>query len=194
MRNLFGILGLVALFIVMAVGGYGAFVNKQPAGYGTVAGLEAASEATDPQAGQDEQVVGIGETVTAGDVSWTVTDTGRENELHTYTFPPMSVPGSYVSVDFTAENVSDRPVTLTGDTISLFDAEGNEFRPQPDRNSTFIEPELNILFNEHSLIQPGESKKGRVNFEVLPSSSGFRALLGDTDPSVSGGRYVDLGF
>ncbi len=194
MRNVFGILGLVALFFVMAVGGYGAFINKQPAGYGTVAGLEVTGEATGPQAGQDEQVVGIGETVTAGDVSWTVTDTSRENELHTYTFPPMSVPGSYVSVDFTVENVSDRPVTLTGDTISLFDAEGNEFRPEPDRNSTFIEPELNILFNEHSLIQPGESKEGSVNFEVLPNSSGFRALLGDTDPSVSEGRYVDLGF
>lgn len=191
MRNVFGMLGLVTLLIVMAVGGYGAFVNKQPAGYGTVAGLEATGETTDQQIGQ---TAGIGETVTAGDVSWTVTDASRENELHTYTFPPMSVPGSYVSIDFTVENVSDRPVTLTGDTISLFDAEGNEFRPEPDRNSTFVTPELNILFNEHSLIQPGQSKEGRANFGVLPNSSGFRALLGDTDPSMSEGRYVGLGF
>ena len=147
--------------------------------------------ATDQEAGQ---TAGIGETVIARDVSWTVTDTSREDELHTYTFPPMSVPGSYVSIDFTVENVSDRPVTLTGDTISLFDAEGNEFRPEPDRNSTFVRPELNILFNEHSLVQPGESKEGRANFGVLPNSSGFRALLGDTDQRVSEGRYVDLGF
>ncbi len=194
MRNIFGMLGLVALFIVIAIGGYGAFVNKLPAGYGTAAGLEAAGEATSQQAGQDEQAAGIGETVNAGDVSWSVTDASRETELHTYTFPPKSVPGSYVSIDFTVENVSDRSVTLTGDTISLFDAEGNEFRPEPDRNSTFVKPELNILFNEHSLLQPGESKEGRVNFGVLPRSSGFRALLGDTDPSVSEGRYVDLGF
>lgn len=193
-RNVFGMLGLVTLFAAMAVGGYGAFVSTPPPEYGSVAGLEATGEATNPQAGQNEQASGIGETVTAGDVSWIVTDASRETELRTYTFPPKSVSGSYVSIDFTVENVSDRPVTLTGDTISLFDAEGNEFRPEPDRNSTFVRPELNILFNEHSLIQPGESKKGRVNFGVLPNSSGFRALLGDTDPSVSEGRYVDLRF
>src|SRR5215217_6865589 len=150
MRNVFGMLGLVTLFIVMAVGGYGAFVNKQPAGYGTVAGQEATGEATNQQAGQNQQAASIGETVTAGDVSWAVTNASRENELRTYTFPPKSVPGSYVSLDF-----SDEPVTLTGDTIALFDAEGNEFRPEPDRNSTFIEPDLNILFNEKSLIEPG---------------------------------------
>jgi hypothetical protein len=194
MRNVFGMLGLVTLFIVMAVGGYGAFVNKQPAGYGTVAGLEATGEATNQQAGQNQQAASIGETVISGDVSWAVTNVSRENELRTYTFPPKSVPGSYVSLDFTVENVSDEPVTLTGDTIALFDAEGNEFRPEPDRNSTFIEPELNILFNEKSLIEPGATKEGRVNFGVLPSSSGFRALLGDTDPNASEGRYVDLGF
>ncbi len=194
MKSIFGMIGLVALFIVIAVGGYGAFVNKPPAGYGTAAGVEATGEATSRQAGQNEQAAGIGETVTAGDVSWTVTDASRETELHTYTFPPKSVPGSYVSVDFTVENVSDRPVTLTGDTISLFDAEGNEFRPEPDRNSTFVKPELNILFNEHSLIQPGESKEGRVNFEVLPNAAGFVALLGDTDPTVNEEEYVDLEF
>jgi hypothetical protein len=194
MRNVFGMLGLVTLFIVMAVGGYGAFVNKQPAGYGTVADQVATEEATNQQAGQNQQAASIGETVTAGDVSWAVTNVSRENELRTYTFPPKSVPGSYVSLDFTVENVSDEPVTLTGDTIALFDAEGNEFRPEPDRNSTFIEPELNILFNEKSLIEPGATKEGRVNFGVLPSSSGFRALLGDTDPNASEGRYVDLGF
>jgi Domain of unknown function (DUF4352) len=190
-RNVFGMLGLVTLFVVIAVGMYGAFVSTPPPEYGSVVGLEATGETKNPQAGQ---TAGTGETVTAGDVSWVVSDASRETELRTYTFPPKSVPGSYVSVDFTVENVSDRPVTLTGDTISLFDAEGNEFRPEPDRNSTFVRPELNILFNEHSLIQPGESKEGRVNFGVLSNSSGFRALLGDTDPSVSEGRYVDLRF
>jgi hypothetical protein len=194
MRNVFGMLGLVTLFIVMAVGGYGAFVNKQPAGYGTVADQVATEEATNQQAGQNQQAASIGETVTAGDVSWAVTNVSRENELRTYTFPPKSVPGSYVSIDFTVENVSDEPVTLTGDTIALFDAEGNEFRPEPDRNSTFIEPDLNILFNEKSLIAPGATKEGRANFGVLPNSSGFRALLGDTDPNASEARYVDLGF
>lgn len=191
MRSVFGALGLVALFVAIVVGTYGAFVIKPPAGPDIAAGLEATSEATNPQAGQ---AAAIGEAVTAEDISWTVTDARQETELHTYTFPPKSAPGSYVSMDFTVENVSEGPATLTGETITLVDASGIEYQPEPDRNTTFIRPELNILFSEYSLIEPGASKEGKVNFEVLPNSSGFRVLLGGTDPTVSEGRYVDLGF
>ena len=193
MRTVASGLGLVALGVAIVIGmlaSFGAFGSKAEQESAAV-GLEATVETTNPQA---ESAAALGQTVIAGDVSWTVTDATEEPELRTYTFPPKSVPGSYVSIDFTVENVSDEPVTLTGDTIALFDAEGNEFRPEPDRNSTFIEPDLNILFNEKSLIEPGTTKEGRANFGVLPSSSGFRALLGDTDPSASEGRYVDLGF
>lgn len=191
MRTVFGALGIVALFLALIVGGYGAFISKPSPGYGVAVGLEATSETTNQQSGQ---AATIGQTVSAGDLSWTVTDATRETELHSYTFPPNTVPGSFVSMEFTVENVSDRPVTLTGETITLFDAEGNEFQPEPDRNSTFIEPELNILFNEKSLLEPGTAREGRVNFGVLHNSSGFRASLGDSDPTASEGRYVDLGF
>src|SRR5215203_599730 len=129
MRNAFGMLGLVTLFIVMAVGGYGAFVNKQPAGYGTVASQEASGEATNQQAGQNQHAASIGETVTAEDVSWAVTNASRENELRTYTFPPKSVPGSYVSIDFTVENVSDEPVTLTEIRSPSSTPRGTSFGP-----------------------------------------------------------------
>ena len=191
LRTGFGALGLFALVAAMAFGMYGVvFVDKPTAGSEIAVGLEATMEATE----QSGEAASIGQTVTAGDVSWAVTDASREGELRTYTFPPKTVGGSYVSIEFTVENVADRPVTLTGETITLFDAEGNEFRPEPDRNSTFVEPELNILFNEKSLLQPGTTKEGKVNFEVLPNSSSFTALLKDTDPTASEGRRVDLGF
>jgi hypothetical protein len=99
-----------------------------------------------------------------------------------------------VRLDFTVENVSDRPVTLTGETISLYDAAGTEYLPEPDRNSSYVPYEYNILFNELSLLQPGETREGKVNFEVLPNAAGFVARLGDTDPTVSEEKYVDLGF
>ena len=169
---------------------FGAFGSKA-AQESAAVGLEATVETTNPQA---ESAAALGQTVTAEDVSWTVTDATEETELHAYTFPPKSVPGSYVSMDFTVENVSEEPVTLTGDTMTLFDASGIEYQPEPDRNSTFVRPELNILFNEHSLLEPGEIKEGRVNFEVLPRAAGFVILLGDTDPTTSEGEYVDLGF
>lgn len=186
-------LGLVALGAAIVIGmlaSFGAFGSKAEQESAAV-GLEATVETTNQQA---EQAAALGQTVTAGDVSWTVTDATEETELHTYTFPPKSVPGSYVTMDFTVENVSEEPVTLTGDTVTLLDASGIEYQPEPDRNSTFVRPELNILFNEHSLLEPGETKEGRVNFEVLPRASGFVVLLGDTDPTVSEGEYVDLGF
>jgi hypothetical protein len=191
-RSVFGALGLVALFVAIIVGtlaAFGAFGPKAPQGEPRPVGLEATAEATNPQA-----TAAIGQTVTAGDLSWTVNDASPQNGLHTFTFPPKSVPGSYVSVDFTVDNISKRPVTLTEDTITLFDAEGNEFRPDPARNSTYVRPELNILFNENSLLQPGVTKEGKVYFEVLPRSSDFKVRLGESDPTMSEGEYVDLGF
>jgi hypothetical protein len=193
MRTIASGLGLVALGVAIVIGmlaSFGAFGSKA-AQESAAVGLEATVETTNPQA---ESAAALGQTVTAEDVSWTVTDATEETELHAYTFPPKSVPGSYVSMDFTDENVSEEPVTLTGDTMTLFDASGIEYQPEPDRNSTFVRPELNILFNEHSLLEPGEIKEGRVNFEVLPRAAGFVILLGDTDPTTSEGEYVDLGF
>lgn len=193
MRIIASGLGLVAIGAAIVVGmlaSFGAFGSKA-AQESAAVDLEATVETTNPQA---EQAAALGQTVTAGDVSWTVTDATEETELRTYTFPPKAVSGSYVSMDFTVENVSEEPVTLTGDTVTLFDASGIEYQPEPDRNSTFVRPELNILFNEHSLVEPGETKEGRVNFEVLPRASGFVVLLGDTDPTMSEGEYVDLGF
>jgi hypothetical protein len=190
MRAVFSALGVVALFLAVMVGGYAAFILKPAIAPEEPIGLEATAEVTNQQAGQ--AAVAIGETVTAGDVSWTVTDASLETELCSFTFPPECVPGRYVSLEFTAENVADRPVTLTGETITLFDASGIEYQPEPDRNSVFVRPELNILFNEYSLLQPGVRKEGKVNFEVLSNASGITALLGDTDPTVSEGEYVDL--
>jgi len=190
MRTVFSALGVVGLFLAVIVGGYAAFVSKPAIAPEEPVGLEATAEVTNQQAGQ--AAVAIGETVTAGDVSWTVTDARLETELCSFTFPPECVPGRYVSLEFTAENVADRPVTLTGETITLVDASGIEYQPEPDRNNVFVRPELNILFTEHSLLQPGVRKEGKVNVEVLSNASGITALLGDTDPTVSEGEYVDL--
>jgi len=193
-RNAAGALGIVGLFVAIAVGMLATFgifglgANVVPS---IPPGQEAAAEATNERA---EQASPVGETVIAGDVAWTVTAAYPKDELRTYTFPPQTVRGSYVRLDFVVENISDRPVTLTDKTITLHDASGTEYLPEPDRNAAYVPPRYNILFNELSLLQPGETKEGKVNFEVLPNAAGFVALLGDTDPTVSKVEYVDLGF
>ncbi len=190
-------LGLGALFVAILVGLYaafGAFGAKATREEADISlGLDAPS-GTPKQQGEGPETATSGETVTAGDAAWTVTDAYPETELHTYTVPPETVPGSYVSLEFVVENLSDEPVTLTPETITLFDAVGNEYRPEPDRNNAYVKPEKNLLFNEYGLLEPGQSKEGKVNFEVLPDASGFVALLGDTDPTANEGEYVDLGF
>lgn len=194
MRSSAGVLGIVALFAAIIVGmfaTFGAFGEK-----GTARSTELAEEAQakEQQTGQGQSAAAIGETVTAGDVSWTITDASMETELSTFTFPPQTIPGNYVSLIFTVENISNEPVTLTGETITIFDQSGFEYQPEPDRNNIFVEPERNLLFSEYSLLEPGATKEGRVNFGVLENSSGFTARLGDTDPTSSEEQEVNLGF
>jgi hypothetical protein len=189
-----GAIGLIGLFAAIVVGmlaTFGAFGQEAPGEPGIAVGEETTVETTERIA---EQVSPVGETVTAGDVSWTVDETYPKDEVSKYTFPPGSEPGSYVHLRFTVENTSDRPITLTDDTIAVYDAAGTEYLPEPDRNSTYIKYEYNILFNELGLLHPGETKEGRVNVGVLPNSEGFIVRLGDTDPTREEEEYVELGF
>lgn len=194
MRAFFGTLGLIGLVLAMVVGmfaAFGAFGEKV-----TLSSPTAELDALPEQTVQSEPTTAArtGEAVTTGDVSWTVSDASRESELRRYTFPPKTFPGDYVSIDFTVENVSDEPVTLNDETITLVDSKGNEYRAEAARNNAVVEPDKNLLFGEESLLEPGETKEGKVNFEVLAASSGFKALLGGTDPTVSERRAVDLGL
>jgi len=194
MRNAAGALGIVGLFAAIALGmlaTFGVFGLGATVGSSIPPGQEAMTEAANERA---EQAASVGETVAAGDVSWSVTEAYPDDEVSKYTFPPQTIRGSFVHLNFTVENVSERPVTLTDEAIILYDAAGTEYLPEPDRNSSYVPPRYNILFNELSLLQPGESRAGKVNFEVLPNAAGFVALLGDTDPTVNKEEYVDLEF
>ncbi len=136
---------LVAILVGLyaAFGGLGAKASREEADIGP--GFDAPS-GTPKQQGQGPETSPIGETVIAEDAAWTVTDAYPETELHRYTFPPHTEHGSYVSLEFVVENVSDRPLTLTDESIILFDAVGNQFEPEADRNNGYVEPEKNLLF------------------------------------------------
>jgi hypothetical protein len=193
-RNAAGVLGIVGLFAAIVLGmlaTFGFFGPKAPVGSSVSAEPVATTLTTNPRA---KQAVSVGETVRAGGLSWTVTDADPKDEVSKYTFPPETIPGSFVRLDFTVKNVSDGPVTLTDETIALYDAAGTEYLPEADRNSSFVQPRYNILFNELGLLEPGETREGKVNFDVSPDAQGFVARLGDTDPTVREEKYVDLGF
>ncbi len=194
MRNAAGVLGIIGLFAAIVLGmlaTFGFFGPKAPVHASVSAEQEAPREAHNPRA---EQAATVGETVRAGGLSWTVTDAYPKDEVSKYTFPPETIRDSFVRLDFTIKNVSDRPITLTDETIVLYDAAGTEYLPEADRNSSFVPPKYNILFDELGLLQPGDTREGKVNFGVLPNAKGFVAQLGDTDPTLHDEKYVDLGF
>ncbi len=193
-RSAFGMLGLIALVAAIVIGTFAAFTKSEPGTFSSpVIPLDAMPNEVRPSA-LTADAASLEETVDAGDVSWTVIDANKIHEVSKYTFPPASEPGAFVTLTFEVENVSEEPVTLAEEEITLVDDEGRVYRAEPDINDAFVEHEKNLLFGEASLLKPGQKKEGKANFQVLPEASGFRAHLGDTDPTTSEGEYVDLGF
>jgi hypothetical protein len=193
-RTAFGMLGLIALGAAIVVGTFAAFTKSEPGTFSSpVISLDAMPNEVRPSA-LTAETASIEEPVTTGDVSWTITDANKVHEVSKYTFPPATEPGDFVTLTFEVENVSEEPVTLAEEEITLVDSEGRVYRAEPDINDAFVEHEKNVLFGEASLLHPGQKKEGKANFQVLPEASGFRAHLGDTDPTTSEGEYVDLEF
>jgi hypothetical protein len=124
------------------------------------------------------------------------------NVLRGFTLPPDPLRGNFVVVTFSVENVSDGPVTLNPESLVLVDEEGRKSEPAASVNTEYVVPKYAILFNERGLLDPGEEKEGKVNFDLKvpfgfnPSAdlSGFRLQLGDGDPTRKEEKYVDLGL
>jgi hypothetical protein len=201
MKSVFGTLGIIALFVAMALGllaSYGLFAEKPLVAFSgeTPPGSEPGGKTTTEQVSQLKRTaIPIGETVTVGDVAWTVTDAHKATEIHKQMPPPpMTKPGNFVTVSFTVKNVSQEPVTLSENALTLFTDDGHTFPPQADVNGGWVEDDKNILFNERSLLQPGETKEGKVNFELPVEVSASVLQIGDTNPRANNDKYVDLGL
>ena len=151
----------------------------------------------------NQHVAAVGQSVTAGDAKWTITDLYQTNGLKKYSFPPSTQQGAFLVVHFKVKNVSDLPVTLTPDSIGLRSKEGRENYAQANVNSGYVKPEKNIIFTEKSLIQPGATVEGVVNFDLgIPFGihkptdlSNFRLTFNNTDPTVKAKdltKYIKL--
>lgn len=196
-RNFAGLLGLVALLAATVIGML------------VVAGLIApGSPERGPQfinVREAEKKVErdvIDETLKTGDVSWTIHEAKLTNKISTYTFPPTTRTGAFIEITFIAENISDIPVTLEGESVALVGPEGQEDPANADTNAKFVRPDLNLLFSEHGLIAPGESKEGKVYFDLdvpfgvesMDEVSGFEARFEGTDPTAVNAETIALKF
>lgn len=144
--------------------------------------------------------IGVGQKTTAGALSWTVTGVRTVKELHTYTSPPGTQSGDFLVVSYTVKNVSRIPVTLTDNSLVLIYRNARSKRlPSAVINTQYVSPAKDLLFTKESLLNPGETKKGEVNFDLSPfgsippaSLAGFALQLGDANPNVHEEKYVKL--
>ncbi len=201
MRGIAGALGLVALIAAIVVGALAAMgILSDAARSYRVGGSEVNIVPATRQFEPKTRL--IGETVTAGELTWTVDTARQTTEVKGFALPPAPLRGNLVVVNFTVKNVSDGPVTLTPESLVLVDEVGRETPPAASVNTEYVVPEYAILFNERRLLDPGEEREGKVifdlevPFEVDPSAnlSGFQLQLGDGDPTVEEEKQVDLGF
>jgi len=192
--------GVLALLTAFVVGGLAAIGVLSDAATSTgIGGSEA--EAETPKS--ERTTVPIEESVEAGALSWTVSEARRTGEIHSYTYPPTILRGDFIIITFTVENVTNGPITLNNEAMSLVDKEsGTTGHPAASVNGEYVPPVRDPLFTESGLLDPGEEVNGRVNFDLnVPFSqdptldrSGFSLELGDGDPTAEEEKRVDLGL
>src|SRR5215217_8475267 len=152
-------LGLIALLAATLVGALAATgVLSEAAVSPRVGGSHA--QASHEAERVEPKTSPIDESVRAGKLSWTVREARRVNVLHVFTIPPSPLRGNFVIVTFGVENISDGPLTLGSESMTLVDNKGRRDPPAASVNSEYIVPEKAILFNERGLLEPGEKREG----------------------------------
>lgn len=197
-KNIFGTLGILGLFVAIGIGliaAFGGFAQKSLITFvgNAPRGTEPSGKATTKNVSQLEQsATGVGKSVNAGDLSWTVTDAHEESKI-TKEGPNINTRyGNFVIVKFTVKNNADYPLTLTPEVINLFANDGQMYPPRSNVNGGYVEDVKNILFNQESLLQPGATKEGQANFELPHALS--PSLLEVGNPNSGSKEYVDLGL
>ena len=146
---------------------------------------DTAEQETEPS---EDSVASIGETVTIGDVQWTVTDAQQSDILVSRL---GTEEGNFVIVDVNFVNNSNQDITLATPFVTLLDSEGREVEADIENNFIHVEPARN-MFVDH--VTPGTTKEGRIIYSIAPDASGFQLKVGQGKFASDETRYIDLGF
>jgi hypothetical protein len=182
--------GCLILLVLVLLGFVGclALVGNSGGGGGSTS---ESSKSKESQAKQS--AVGIGQPVTVGDVTWTVTNARQENQLVEQGISQKNAKtqqGNFVVVEFDFTNNGTEALTLDNESLALIDSQGRQSKPSPD---TFMYvPQDRRIFLER--INPGVTRPGEAIFEVAPGASGFQLQAGDAKMFTDENGYVDLGF
>jgi hypothetical protein len=136
-----------------------------------------------------EPTVAVGQPLTVGNAEWTVTYAYPTNQLISYV-DSSTKQGNFVVVDFQFKNNSNEGVTVSPESLVLFDGNGGKSKFDTD-TFFYIDSSQNIFLVE---VGPGDSREGEVIFKVAPEISRFRLQLREANPFSNNSGYVNLGF
>jgi len=141
----------------------------------------------DKYAAAKKKATPIGETVTAGNVAWTVQSVQQVTELKSL---GQKKRGNFVVVDLIFKNNGDEAATLDSSSLAILDDKGRTSETDPDA-SMYVPTNQDLFLNQ---VNPGVSKQGRAIFNVAPDAKGLILRAGDTNPFGGEDAYVDLGI
>ncbi len=188
-----GIVTSTAFFVAIAVfiGGCGGEEAPIFSGedQGQVEQQKTESEGRTAVSSTEQPAAAIGETVTLGDVQWTVTEVLRSDLL----VSRLGVEeGDFVIVDVDFTNNSNQDITLATPFVTLVDGEGREIEANIEDNFLHVYASEN-MFVDH--VKPGATKEGKILFSVDdPAASGFKLQVGEARFASSETTLIDLGI
>jgi arylsulfatase A-like enzyme len=133
--------------------------------------------------------VAVGQPLRVGDVEWTVTSAYPADQLISSVDDGIKQ-GNFVVVDFQFKNNSAEGLTLSSDSLALFDGNGRKF--EFDTDTYLYIDGSKVLFRYE--VSPGDTMEGQIIFKVPPDASQFRLQLGEENPFSNNRGYVNLGF
>lgn len=177
-------IGIVFLAIVVAfVGGCGG----EEQDVSSVNEADEQSEVEQTVEPAEQSTASVGDTVTVGDVQWTVTK-AEWSDILVSRFGDQE--GNFVLLNVDFWNNSNQDLRLATPMLALVDSEGREYEPDIDVNFFHVYGDENMFVGK---VEPGARKQGMIIFPVEPDSSGFKFRVGEAKFASNETRDIELG-
>jgi hypothetical protein len=123
------------------------------------------------QQSQDQsEVASIGEEVTVGDVSYTVTDAERVTRLEDPYDVEEPLTGNFMLLSFTFTNNGSEPVTVSDLGMYLYDSEDSQY--ETDTEAAYYLPDDTAMYMLDR-VNPGLSQDVQTLYAIPPDAGGF---------------------
>jgi hypothetical protein len=187
------ILGVVAIALLVVAAFIGGCGGEEASDSSTeeVAEQDVAEQDVEEQKTEtaEEPEASVGDTVSIGNVQWTVTEVLRSDML----VSRLGIEeGDYVIVDVDFRNNSNQDIRLATPFVTLLDGQGREYEADIEFNFLHVYASENMFVDQ---VNPGASKEGKIIFTVEdPDASGFKLQVGEARFASNEIASIDLGI